>query len=159
MSPRVFAQRGGGVYISSGAVTFNECSIYDNEAYVRCPPSPAVTAIPSGRWKKFPGTNLCARVWWQWGGGVYISGSSTVVEFNGCSIYGNEANVRRPPCPAVTAIPAGRWKTFPRSVPDVPPQDGGGVYINYIAGTVTFTDCEIYSNTAYDVSIVPTRSL
>ena len=93
-------------------------------------------------------------VWWQWGGGVSIEGGA--VSLTDCNIHDNEALVRRPPCPAVTAAPAGRWKKFPGNDPCLPPQYGGGVYIE--SGTVAFTDCEIYSNTA-DVCPLPAAHL
>ena len=93
----------------------------------------------------------CPPVCAQHDAGVHIEGSSTVVEFNGCNIYDNEAAyVSHLPSPAVTAIPAGHGRPFRELSLCVCAQyGGGGVRIN--GGDVTFSNCEIYSNTAGSV--------
>ena len=102
--------------VSIGIATQPIYGVCFHLAPANCCMSPPCFRLPAEPWKTFPrNVPLCA----QWGGGVYISGSSTVVEFNDCNIHDNEASVRRPPCLAVTAIPAGPWKNFPRHVPPI----------------------------------------
>ena len=75
-------QYGGGLYIL-GTATLTNTNVYDNQAgYVSSPFELFLSFHPAPRW------NVTCAHGWQVGGGLFISGTATLINTN---VYANQA--------------------------------------------------------------------
>ena len=95
-----FWQRGGGLYIS-GTATLTNTNVYANQAYyVSSPFERSLNLHPAPRW------NVTFAHGWQYGGGLYIDSTATLINTN---VYSNQADYVCSPFEVVSSAPLERY--------------------------------------------------
>ena len=152
---------GGGVYIMSGHISFNDCNIYSNRASGDVHAPGAINhyrgggvhirrgTTTEGTRVSFNDCNIYENRAAIEGGGVYIDGGT--VSFNNCNIYENIVNANQYSSGGGVYMTGGTVTFSSCSLNDNFANSGGGVYMSDYWGNmppVIFTSTGIFSNTA-----------
>ena len=147
------SNRGGGLRITGGIVTLIRCEIHSNTVSKKTGPRGGGVFINSGAIVHFQSCIIRNNLAISTGGAVFISGSTTHVDFQNCSIYDNSATggYAGDGNGGGLSITGGTVNVVSSTIRNnkATSNSGGGIYIN--AGEVTLHRCNIHHNEAKTV--------
>ena len=144
------SNRGGALRITGGKVTLNHCNIHSNSATRRTGPRGGGVFINSGAVVHFQSCVIHNNNATSTGGGLFISGSSTRVDLENCSVYENTVTggYEGDGNGGGISITGGTvfFSTGSIRNNNATSNTGGGLYMN--AGDVVLSNCQIHHNEA-----------
>ena len=153
MHTNTASNRGGAMRITGGIVTLVRCLIHSNTVSKRTGPRGGGVFINSGAIVHFHSCIIRNNRALSTGGGVFISGAITYVDFNNCSIHdntvlGGEKGYTGDGLGGGVSITGGRVHFSTTSIYNnrAASNTGGGLAIG--AGNVTLASCQVHHNEA-----------